>query len=115
MVSQQSSLLGLAYDDVFSDAIVSAFDSVFAFRASNRNLRRAARRQLHAPQGSRATPPLRSRRLIFSSGIPIVRRCSSISETHSRGKIIALSELRVFHALNCVARERVRSINNIVA
>lgn len=38
MVSQQS--LGLAYDDVFSYAIVPAFDGVFTSRATNRNLKK---------------------------------------------------------------------------
>lgn len=81
----------LAYNDVFSVAIVTTFVTYLRFaRAANRNLRRTRpARQLHAPQDTRARlrSPSRSRR------ISIVRRCSSISETHSRGKIIAFCEI----------------------
>lgn len=84
------------------------FDGVFASRATNRNLK-------EGPTGSctrrgaflRANPSFPGS--IFSSGISIVRRCSSINETHSRGKIIARNELRLlresehaWHTSECI-------------
>lgn len=47
VVSQQS--LGLAYDDVFSYAIVPAFDGVFASCATNRNLKKDPPAAARAP------------------------------------------------------------------
>lgn len=72
---------------------------VFAFcaRGANRNLSRTRPAAAARAAGyARATSPFSpSRRSLPSERISIVRRCSSISETHSRGKIIALGELRV--------------------
>jgi len=97
VVSQQSSL-DLAYDAVFSDAIVSAFDSVFAFRASNRNLRRAT------PTAARAAGFARDSAVAFPLLDFLVRNldCPEVLE-HQRNSLsrknnCARRAARVLHA-----------------